>query len=109
MGDKFLKHAERTKILLHLIDMAGSEGRDPVEDYAKIVKELELYSEKLSSKIRVVAANKMDLPEAKENLKRFKRKYRKEKVFSVSAQEKEGLEKLVAGLWDILKAAKTEA
>ncbi len=109
MGDRFLKHAERTKILLHVIDMAGSEARDPLEDYAKIKKELELYSDKLAEKIRLVVANKMDLPEAEENLKRFKKKYKKEKVISVSAIENTGLDKLVEQLWKLLKTAKAEA
>lgn len=108
MGDRFLKHAERTKILLHVIDMAGSEGRDPLEDYVKIKNELELYSDKLSEKIRLVVANKMDLPEAAENLKRFKRKFRKEKVVAVSAQDNEGLDKLVEQLWKLLKEIKVE-
>ncbi|MCC6758073.1 MAG: GTPase ObgE [Candidatus Omnitrophica bacterium] len=109
MGDRFLKHAERTKILLHVIDMAGSEARDPLEDYAKIKKELELYSDKLAEKIRLVVANKMDLPEAEENLKRFKKKYKKEKVISVSAIENKGLDKLVEELWKLLRKAKAEA
>jgi GTP-binding protein len=109
MGDRFLKHAERTKILLHVIDMAGSEGRDPVEDYEKIKNELELYSDKLSEKIRLVVANKMDLPEAAENLKRFKKKFRKEKVISISAEEKQGLDKLVERLWELLKEIKIKA
>lgn len=103
LGIKFLKHAERTKILIHLIDMSGSEGRDPLDDYVKIKKELELYSDKLADKTRLVVANKMDLPEAEANLKRFKRKYKKEKVLEISAQEKQGLDKLVQELHKILK------
>jgi len=97
LGDRFLKHAERTKILVHLVDMAGSEGRDPLEDYEKIKTELELYSDKLTFKERIVVANKMDLPEAKKNLKRFKEQY-KEKIFEVSALENKGLDKLVKTL-----------
>ena len=109
LGDRFLRHAERTKVLVHLIDMAGTEGRDPLEDYAKIKKELELYSDKLAEKIRLVVANKMDLPEAAENLKRFKKKYKKEKVISVSAIDNTGLDKLVEELWKLLRKAKVEA
>lgn len=101
MGDRFLKHAERTKIILHLIDMAGSEARDPLEDYEKISEELRLYSGHLSIKEKIVVANKMDLPEAKENLKRFKRKY-KEKIYEVSALEQKNLEKLVTALKKML-------
>lgn len=102
LGDKFLKHAERTKILLHLIDMAGSEGRDPLEDYEKIKNELELYSDQLALKTRLVVTNKMDLPEAKEHLQRFKKKYKKEKILAISAIQKDGLDNLVDHLRKVL-------
>ena len=108
LGDRFLRHAERTTILLHVIDMSGSEGRDPREDYEKINHELKEYSDRLFFKDRILVANKMDLPEAKENLKRFKRKY-KEKIFSISALEKKGLEKLVEALKEILCREKLAA
>ena len=97
LGHKFLKHAERTKILVHVVDMSGSEGRDPLEDYHKICEELDLYSEDLSQKHRILVANKMDLPESKNNLARFKRKITKD-IISISAKEKEGLDKLVAAI-----------
>lgn len=97
LGIKFLKHAERTKILLHLIDMAGSEGRDPLDDYEKINHELAAYSEALNFKHKIIVANKMDLPEAKENLKRFKKKF-KEKIIPISALSTQGLDKLVLKL-----------
>ena len=97
LGHQFLKHAERTKILVHVIDMSGTEGRDPVEDYDQICKELDLYSEDLSQKHRILVANKMDLPESKKNLARFKRNRTKD-IISISAKEKEGLEKLVAAI-----------
>jgi GTP-binding protein len=101
LGLKFLKHVERTKILVHVLDMAGTEGRDPLEDYKQINDELLEYSKDLSSKVKVVVANKMDLPEAKDNLKRFKRKF-KEQVFSMSAQEKTGLDTFVEHLRSIV-------
>lgn len=101
LGDRFLKHAERTKILLHLIDMAGSEDRDPLDDYEKIENELVLYSDQLTLKKRFVVANKMDLPEAARNLRRFKRKYGKD-IISISALEGKGLESLVEKMKDIL-------
>ncbi|MFA5060381.1 MAG: GTPase ObgE [Candidatus Omnitrophota bacterium] len=101
LGDRFLKHAERTKILLHVIDMAGTEGRDPVEDFEKINHELEQYSSNLLVKHKIIAANKMDVPAAKENLKRFKKKF-KEKVFPISALERQGLDKLMGVIKDIL-------
>ncbi len=101
LGDRFLKHAERTKILVQVIDMAGSEGRDPYDDYKKITHELEAYSDDLSAKKIIVVANKMDLPEATANLKKFKRKFKGE-IFAVSALEKQGLEKLIARMKELL-------
>ena len=101
LGDRFLKHAERTKILVHLIDMAGCDQRDPLEDYETIKNELLAYSDVLSFKERLIVANKMDLPEAEENLKRFKKKH-KEKILKVSALKKENLDKLVDEIRRIL-------
>lgn len=94
LGDRFLRHAERTRILVHVIDMASVDGRDPREDYAKINHELEAHGHDLSLKKQILVANKMDLPQAKENLKEFKKKI-KAKVLSVSGLEKKGLETLV--------------
>jgi len=94
LGDKFLKHLERTKALIHLIDMAGFEGRDPLDDYKKINQELKNYSKEIYKKPQVICANKMDLPKAKENLKRFKRAVKKP-VYAISALEKTNLEELV--------------
>lgn len=97
LGDTFLRHVERTRLLLHLIDMAAVEGRDPVEDYRNINKELERYSKDVGRKPQLVVANKMDLAGARENLKRFKRKVKKI-VYPVSALEKQGLEKLLEAI-----------
>jgi len=97
LGDRFLKHVERTKILVHIVDMASADGRDPYEDYKKINYELEKYSDALSLKEKIVVANKMDLPQAEENLNNFKKKYKGE-LFVVSAQEKTGLDELVEKL-----------
>ncbi len=97
LGHQFLKHAERTKILVHVIDMSGCEGRDPIEDYNKICEELDLYSEELLQKHRILVANKMDLPESKKNLTKFKRKVTKD-IFPISAMEKEGLDALVSAI-----------
>jgi len=94
LGDRFLRHAERTRILVHVIDMAGVDGRDPQEDYAKINHELEAHGQDLFLKKQILVANKMDLSQAKENLKQFKKKI-KVKIISVSALEKKGLEVLV--------------
>lgn len=90
LGFQFLQHVERTKILLHILDMAQVEGRDVFDDYAVIVEEIKLYGAGVMDKKRIIVANKMDLPGAEDNLKRFKRKV-KEKIFSISALEKTGI------------------
>ena len=95
LGDRFLRHAQRARILVHVIDMAGSEGRNPLDDYEKINHELEEYSGELADKPRIIVANKMDLPEAEANLKRFKSKHKKKKILAISAVEKQGLTELI--------------
>ncbi|MDD4941035.1 MAG: GTPase ObgE [Candidatus Omnitrophica bacterium] len=97
LGDRFLRHIERTKVLVHMIDMAGSDGRDPLEDYRVINRELKGYSPAVLKKRQVIAANKMDLEAAEANLKRF-RKSVKKKVYPVSALKKEGLEELIEAI-----------
>jgi GTP-binding protein len=94
LGDKFLRHVERTKILIHLIDIAGFEGRDPIQDYRTINKELENYSKAVYKKPQLIVANKMDLEGAISNLARFKKIIRK-KVYPISALRKQGLEELI--------------
>ncbi len=97
LGVRFLKHAERTKTLIHLIDMAAQEGRDPVEDFQKLNRELKFYSSELGRKPQIIVANKMDLPQAQDNLKRFKAKV-KLAIFPISAKDKTGLGELVRAL-----------
>ena len=75
LGDKFLKHVQRTRVIAHIIDMSAQEGRNPIEDYEIINKELEDFDPKLIKKPQVIIANKMDIEGAFENLKRFKEKY----------------------------------
>lgn len=101
LGLRFLRHAERTKILVHMVDMAGTEARDPVDDYKKINTELAKYSDTFDFKHKIVVANKMDLPEAADNLKRFQKKV-KQKVIPISASEKTGLDKLVTTIREYL-------
>lgn len=101
LGDRFLKHIERTKIICHVIDMSGIEGRNPYDDYVTIREELKNYSEKLSKKEEIIVANKMDMPSSKENLKEFKKKVNKE-VFEISALNNEGIDKLLIELADKL-------
>jgi GTP-binding protein len=94
LGDKFLRHIERTKVLVHVVDIAGFEGRDPLEDYRTINRELKNYGRGVSRKPQVICANKMDLPGAGENLARFGRAVKKE-IYPVSALKKQGLEDLI--------------
>lgn len=101
LGDKFLKHIERTKVIAHVIDMSGYEGRDPYEDYVKINHELEAFNKKLMKKPMIIIANKMDLENAKENLEEFKKKVDKE-IYEVSAITNRGLERVLLRLADIL-------
>ena len=75
LGTQFLRHIERTRVILHVIDMSASEGRDPYEDYLQINKELETYNLRLMERPQIIVANKMDMPEAEEKLeKSFKEK-----------------------------------
>ena len=94
LGDKFLKHVERTKLLIHVVDMAGFEGRDPLDDYKKINLELKNYSKDVYKKPQIICANKMDIAGADENLKKFKRSVKKP-IYAVSALEKENLGELI--------------
>lgn len=103
LGDRFLKHIERTKVIAHVIDMSGSEGRDPYEDYVIINKELESFSNKLTKKPQIIIANKMDMDGAKENLIKFKEKVEAE-VFEISAMNKVGLEEVLTKLADMLES-----
>ena len=103
LGDKFLKHIERTKVIAHVIDMSASEMRDPYEDYILINKELEAFNEKLMKKPQIIIANKMDLPNAKEQLEKFKQKIGKDiEIYEVSAATNQGLQKVVDRLADLV-------
>lgn len=108
LGEKFLKHAMRTKVIGHVLDMGSFEGRDPLEDYKIIRKELESYDDKLARKPELVIANKMDLPEALDNLHRFKREYPDIPVIEVSAMELTGIDEMVIKLADMLDKVEAE-
>ena len=96
-----MKHIERTRVIAHVVDMAGSEGRNPYDDFLLINKELENYNKKLIEKPMIVIANKMDLPDATKNLEEFKKKVNLE-IFEVSAATNKGLQKVVDYLADVL-------
>lgn len=103
LGHDFLRHIERTRMLLHVVDISGCEGRDPVEDFKKINKELEEYSSKLASLPQIVALNKCDIVGCEENIKIFRKKYgKKYKIFPISAINGEGAEELIRAVWEQL-------
>lgn len=92
LGHAFLRHIERCKVLVLLLDMAGSDGRAPWDDHRQLLQELELYDPGLLDKPRLVVANKMDEPAAEENLKKFKRRVRRTPVLPIAAAFDEGVE-----------------
>jgi len=98
LGLKFLRHAERTKVLIHLVDMAAIDGRAPIDDYKVLNKELTFHASGLSLKPQIIVANKMDLPIAEENLVKFK-KVVKKKVYVVSGLTGEGINELLEAVW----------
>ena len=93
LGHAFLRHIERCKILVLLLDMAGTDNRAPWDDHQNLLRELELYDAALLERPRLVVANKMDEPAAEENLKKFKRRVRKTPVLPISAAFDEGVDK----------------
>jgi GTP-binding protein len=104
LGHQFLRHVERTRLILHVIDMSGSEGRDPYQDYLTINHELRQYNEKLSLRPQIVVANKMDLPQAEENLRLFKEKVGEDViVLPISAATREGIQQLIYTVADMLE------
>lgn len=102
LGHVFLRHIERCRVLVHVVDMGSEEGRDPVEDFDVINKELELYNANLLERPMIVGANKMDLDDAQENLKRFKETYPDVEVFELMTVVGEGTDKLLYRLADLL-------
>ena len=95
LGHKFLKHIERTKIIAHIIDVSGSEGRDPYEDYLTINKELNEFNPKLLNKQQVIICNKMDLPGALDNYQSLVKKIKDVKIFKVEAINNKGLDEVI--------------
>ncbi|MEN4336191.1 GTPase ObgE, partial [Streptococcus pyogenes] len=114
LGTQFLRHIERTRVILHVIDMSASEGRDPYEDYVSINNELETYNLRLMERPQIIVANKMDMPEAQENLKAFKKKLAAQydefddlpMIFPISSLAHQGLENLLEATAELL--AKTD-
>lgn len=112
LGTQFLRHIERTRVILHVIDMSGMEGRDPYEDYLAINKELASHNLRLMERPQIIVANKMDMPEAEENLAKFKAQLAKERtdeyadelpIFPISGVTRKGIEPLLNATADLLE------
>ncbi|MGZ9585121.1 GTPase ObgE [Paenibacillus marinisediminis] len=99
LGHEFLRHVERTRVIIHVVDMAGTEGRDPFEDWQKINDELRLYNAKLAERPQIVAANKMDMPEAAEYLESFREQLKEVRpdieIMPISSLTKKGVQELL--------------
>ncbi|MGO4887429.1 GTPase ObgE [Anaerobacillus sp. MEB173] len=101
LGHQFLRHIERTKVIVHVIDMSGLEGRDPYDDYVKINEELKQYNLRLTERPQIIVANKMDMPNSEENLIEFKNKLTDDvPIFPISAITKKGLRELLLAVVD---------
>jgi len=102
LGIEFLRHAERAKLLIHLIDIAGSEGRDPLEDYKTLNDELGAYDLKMLDKPQIIVANKIDLPCAQDNLEKFRSALNK-KVYPISTEDGRGIKQLLKAISNYFK------
>lgn len=110
LGIKFLRHIERTRLLLHVVDIAGTEGRDPVEDFYKINKELEKYSKKLSERKQIIVANKAELLQNNDKFIELEKiaKENNIEIFKISAATGEGIKELITHVSEILKTIPKE-
>ncbi|WP_438311158.1 GTPase ObgE [Sporosarcina sp. FA9] len=105
LGHQFLRHIERTRVILHVIDMSGLEGRDPYEDYVTINEELEQYNMRLLERPQIIVANKMDMPDSEDNLELFKEQLGDSEalIFPISALTRKGLDALLFSVADLLE------
>ncbi len=110
LGHEFLRHIERTRILVHLIDVSGQEGRDPVEDFYRINEELKKYSEKLSEKPQLVVANKMDIPGSEEGFEKLKSEVEKYdyEIMAISAVTQQGIRELEYKILELVNKYEAE-
>lgn len=102
LGIKFLKHAERTKVIAHVIDMSGTEY-DPIESYETIINEIKKYDENMLKRPSVIIASKMDIENSKENLAKFQKKYPNLKIYPISSIYNEGIKELITDLNKLVK------
>ncbi|MBF0706386.1 MULTISPECIES: GTPase ObgE [Bacillales] len=104
LGHQFLRHIERTRVIVHVIDMSGMEGRDPYEDYLKINDELKQYKMRLMERPQIIVANKMDLPDSEENLEIFKEKLEEDfPIYPISAVTRQGVQEVLFEIADKLE------
>ncbi|TES55556.1 GTPase ObgE [Halalkalibacterium halodurans] len=104
LGHQFLRHIERTRVIVHVIDMSALEGRDPYDDYVSINEELKAYNLRLMERPQLIVANKMDMPNAAENLERFKEKLTdNHPIFPISALTRDGLQPLLRAIVDTIE------
>ncbi|MCA0992561.1 GTPase ObgE [Bacillus hwajinpoensis] len=104
LGHQFLRHIERTRVIVHVIDMSGMEGRDPYEDYLKINDELKQYKMRLMERPQIIVANKMDLPDSEENLEVFKEKLEEDfPIYPISAVTRQGVQEVLFEIADKLE------
>ncbi len=114
LGHEFLRHVERTRVIIHVVDMAASEGRDPFEDWMKINAELALYNANLADRPQIIAANKMDMPEAAEQLVLFKQRLaeleegKQHEIVPISSLTKQGIQELLYKTADLLDSIQVE-
>lgn len=109
LGDKFLKHASRTKLICHVLDMSETDGRNVIDDYKIIRNEIKKYSEKLYNKEEIIVANKKDLPTFKENLEKFKKEFPDKEIYEISAVTHEGVDVLMNAINEKLKSIPDES
>ena len=108
LGDKFLRHASRCRVVCHVLDMGEVDERDVIEDYKIIRNEIKKYDENLYNKKELIVANKMDLPNAKENLEKFKKEFKDAEILEVSAATSEGTKELIFKLKELLESLPEE-
>ncbi|WP_251942827.1 GTPase ObgE [Staphylococcus sp. Marseille-Q5304] len=108
LGHQFLRHVERTKVIVHMIDMSGSEGRDPFEDYKVIKEELKAYEQRLEDRPQILVANKMDMPDAEDNLELFKEQLNDEtmQIIPMSTFKHDHIDELLYTIADKLEEVK---
>lgn len=106
LGDRFLKHIERCKLIIHIVDISGIDGRSPEEDFLKINKELENYSEKLAGKPQIVVANKIDMlydDKVYDEFEKFVKKHNVKYVYPISVIANEGIKSVLMKAWEMIK------